>query len=143
MFSWNCREVPALEKRRPAIEGSIGWDDGEKLVQLMDKVTLSPIEVAERSRLALTFWPSALAASSIIRLNANVRFISPVFYDDPLVHLAFLNGAINQRAFLLFEGVEQLVNLFPGHLAVRLRLVGIGLLFAGIGLRLFLFVLSA
>ena len=98
--------MPALENRRPLIEGSIGCDDGEKLVQVMAKVTLSPTDVAERSRLALTAWPSALAASNNKKLNARILLISPIFGNHAAVRFAFLDGTINQRALLLLEIVE-------------------------------------
>ena len=130
--SWNFREVPPLENRRPRIEGSFGWDDGVKLVQVMDRVTLSPTEVAARSRLALTFWPSALAASNNTKLNARILLISPILGYPTVARLVFLGGAIN--TLLLLEGVEQLANLLRGHLAVRLCLAGVGLLLAGLGL---------
>ena len=107
----------------------------------MDRVTLSPTEVAARSRLALTFWPSAFAASNNTKMNARILLISPILSYTTIARLAFLGGAIN--TLLLLDGVEKLANLLRGHLTIRFCLSGVGLLFAGLGLRLFFFVLPA
>ena len=132
-----------MAKRRPGIEGSIGWDEGEKLVQVTDRVTLSPIDVAARSRLALTSWPCAFDTNSNAKLKARILLISPILGYSPAACFAFLDGSINQGAFLLLEVVEQLAHLLRGHLAVRLRLTGVGLFLALAWLGLFLFVLFA
>ena len=135
--------MPALEKRRPEIEGSIGWDDGEKLVQLMDMLMLSPTVVVARSSLALTDWPSAFAVNNNAKLKARILLISPILGYPTVARFAFLGGTINQRALLLLKGVEQLADLLRGHLAVRLCLAVVGLLLARLGLRRLLFVLPA
>ena len=119
--------------------GSRGNLDGWKFSQATLKPTPSPTATVVRSSEATARCALAFTAIKRKRLSASRRFILPIAKSSRSFGFAFLHRAIDERALLLFERVEQLADLLFGHFSFLLRLAGIRLLLRLSLLRLFLF----